>query len=97
MHMLVCSMSPTSPTGSLSRIETAGQSRLQPDVLLGDEPSWVSADPVTGRIWVTLHRGSGVAVVMHNSIWRKIYTGPGTFAVAVDAARRLVYVGNREF
>lgn len=82
-------------TGSLSRIDTATQARL-PDVLLGDEPSWVAADPAAGRVWVTLHRGSGVAAVANDHVWRKIYTGPGAFALAVDVAHRLVYVGNRD-
>ena len=83
-------------SGTLARIDTATRGRVMPDALVGDEPSWVAADPLSGRIWVALHGGSGVSAVVHTSVWRKIYTGPGTFAVAVDVARRQVYAGNRD-
>jgi len=81
--------------GSLSRLRAAERASL-PDIAVGDEPSWVAADPVTGRVWVTLHGASGVAVVVDGRVSRRIYTGQGAFAVAVDAGRRLVYVGNRD-
>jgi len=66
------------------------------DIALGGEPSWVSADALSGRVWVTLHSRGGVAVLSGDSVWRTIVTGPGAFAVAVDGPRRLVYVGNRD-
>lgn len=82
-------------TGSLSRIDAVTHSRL-PDLLPGAEPSWVAADPVTGRVWVALHAGGHVAIVSGDDVWRTIETGRGAFAVAVDSVRRAVYVGNRD-
>ncbi len=83
-------------SGMVARINTATRSRVLPDIAVGDEPSWVGGDPRTGRVWVALHRGSGVSAVLYASVWKKIYTGPGAFAVVVDPARRQVYVGNRD-
>ena len=82
--------------GTVSRIVTGSNSRLQPDILVGNEPSWVAADPLTGRVWVALHREAGVAVIVHGSVWRYVDTGLGAFSVAIDATRRMVYVGNRD-
>lgn len=82
--------------GTLTRIFTPLRQRLLPDVMVGEEPSWVAADARTGRVWVPLHRGNGVAIVLYGSVWRKVYTGPGAFAAAVDSTRRLAYVGNRD-
>ena len=81
--------------GMVSRILTGPRTRL-PDIPVGDEPSWVAADPIAGRVWVPLHRGGGVAALVYESVWRKVATGPGAFAAAVDVAGRRVYVGNRD-
>jgi DNA-binding beta-propeller fold protein YncE len=83
-------------SGLLARINTATHARVYPDIALGDEPSWVASDPRGGRVWVAQHQGSGVASVLNESVWNKFYTGTGPFAVAVDGARRQVYVGNRD-
>jgi DNA-binding beta-propeller fold protein YncE len=82
--------------GTISRIDLHTGLSVLPDIMVGHEPTWLDADPLTGRLWVPLHRGGAVDVIVYSSVWSKIATGPGPFAVVVDAARRVAYVGNRD-
>lgn len=82
--------------GTVTQVDTDSFTRLPPDIEVGGQPSWVATDYGSGRIYVTLHSGNGVAVLLGNTVWRVLGTGRGAFAVAVDAPGRRAYVGNRD-
>jgi len=82
--------------GTVARIDIATRAHLEPDLYVGRQPSWVGADPVTGKVYVVMHGEGGVAELLGDTITRVIGTGRGAFSVAVDSLGRRVYVGNRD-
>lgn len=81
---------------TVSRIDTATNTRLLPDIHVGPMPTWIDVDALTGKVFVVTKGNNGVAVIRWGSLHTIFGAGAGAFAIAVDEAGRRGYVTHRD-